>query len=382
MTEQTTPVGQATAAEQSAAAEQSTPADRQTGTTVTERIEPQAAPQPEPQPEPQAEPQPETGPQPDPEPETESRAAEPQAAAPQTVEPSPGPEAAVLPSPPLPEAPPMAAEAAGPAEAGEPQVPPVKVKKDRRVLRAVLRWTAATVVFAAVGSAAAYGTTGMERTDVPGLATKSDGRWDYPTIVKPPLPSGSPGPFASSNKAGSHFADLRKLLLPAPKGAKADAALRGEDGWLAQKNFLAEYAGKGDRETIGELLTNGAVRHIAARGWTTADGTHTRIYLLQFDTAAVTEDLLVRELANYDSAAYPLRGAALTERDEAFPERAAVDQITRYAYTESKPYGAEQVREAYLAAGDVAALVVQSRKGVAHEVPFQQTVVLQSQLLG
>ncbi|MFD0069146.1 hypothetical protein ACFVJ9_50590, partial [Streptomyces sp. NPDC127574] len=57
-----------------------------------------------------------------------------------------------------------------------PQEPPVKVRKDRRVLRAVLRWTAATVVFAAVGASAAYGITRMERTDVPGLATEADGR--------------------------------------------------------------------------------------------------------------------------------------------------------------------------------------------------------------
>ncbi|MFJ6832908.1 hypothetical protein [Streptomyces sp. NPDC091209] len=289
--------------------------------------------------------------------------------------------ASAEPSPPMPEAPPTVVAVAGPDEAGEPQVPPVKVKKDRRVLRAVLRWTAATVVFAAVGSAAAYGITSMERTDVPGLATKTDGRWDYPTIVKPPLPSGSPGPFASSNKAGSHFADLRELLLPAPKGAKTDAALRGEDGWLAQKTFLAQYAEPQARETLGDLLTGYAVRHIAARGWTTSDGTHTRIYLLQFDTAAVAEDL-AGQLANYDSPQYTLRGAALNERDEQFPERAAVDEISRYAYTEREPYGAEQVREAYVSAGDTIALVVQSRKDSAKAVPFQQTVVLQSQLLG
>ncbi|MET7981612.1 hypothetical protein [Streptomyces sp. NPDC005281] len=324
------------------------------------------------------------------EPESEPKAAEASAepaSEPQSAEPEPEPvsEPQVRPEvvvPPLPEAPPAAAPVAGQADAVEGQVPPAKVKKNGRVLRAVLRWTAATVVFAAVGSAAAYGITGMERTDVPGLATQTDGRWDYPSIVKPPLPSGSPGPFADSNKAGAHYADLRELLLPAPKGAKAEAALRGEDGWLARKDFLAQYAAKGDRESVGRLLTDDAVRHIAARGWTTADGTRTRIFLLQFDTDTVAEDLIVRDLANYDSAAFALRGAALTERDEAFPERAAVEQINRYAYTESKPYGAEHVREAYLAAGDVVALVVQSRKGTAPEIPFQQTVVLESQLLG
>ncbi|MFD5815226.1 hypothetical protein [Streptomyces sp. NPDC127038] len=276
--------------------------------------------------------------------------------------------------PPLPEGPPAAVPA-------EVQAPVVKVRKDRRVLRAVLRWTAAAVVFAAVGSAAAYGITGMERTDVPGLATRTDGRWDYPTIVRPPLPSGSPGPFAESNKAGAHYADLRELLLPAPKGAEADASLRGEDGWLDRKTFLTQY-GKTDRETVDQALTDYGLRHVAARGWTAPDGTRTRIYLLQFGTATAAYELVTGELANYDSPAYALRGAALTERDEQFPDKVSVDEVVRYAYTESKPYGAEQAREAFLLAGDTVALVVQSRKGAAPEIPFQQTVVLQSQLLG
>ncbi|WP_327409475.1 hypothetical protein OG458_22965 [Streptomyces sp. NBC_01281] len=295
-------------------------------------------------------------------------ATEPAATEPAATEPAaPG---FVVPPPPV--APPLV---------GEPQEPPVKVKKDRRVLRAVLRWTAATVVFAAVGASAAYGITRMERTDVPGLATEADGRWDYPAITKPPLPSGSPGPFAGADKSGVHSADLRALLLPAPKGAKADASLRGDDGWLSSKAFLSQYAEKVDRETVGQMLTDYAVRHIAARGWTTPDGTRTRIYLLQFDTAAVAEELASTKLANYGGAQYALTGAATTERDEHFPAASEIDDITRFAYTESKPYGPEQVREAYLSAGDTIALVVQSHKGTAPAVPFQQTVVLQSQLL-
>lgn len=274
------------------------------------------------------------------------------------------------PLPPMPEAP--------PAMVFEP-VPPVK--KDRRVLRAVLRWTAAVVVFAAVGTSAAYGITRMERTDVPGLATESDGRWEYPTISKPPLPSGSPGPFAEANAAGAHYADLRKLLLPAPKGAKADAALRGEDGWLATKTFLAEYATKDGRETVGQLLTDYGLRHIAARGWTTPDGTHTRIYLLQFGTAAVADELLSQELVSYDTPQYAARGTETVTTYTGFRPSALVTDVTRYSYVETKPYGPEQVRQAYLSAADTIAVVLQSRKGTAKAIPFQQTVVLQSQLL-
>ncbi|GAB2752962.1 hypothetical protein [Streptomyces bullii] len=262
----------------------------------------------------------------------------------------------------------------------QPQ-PPAEVRKDRRVLRAVLRWAAAVTVFAAVGTSAAYGITRLERTEVPGLATESDGRWAYPTLTKPPLPSGRPGPFAETNLAGTHHADLRALLLPAPEGAKEDAGLRGTDGWLATKDLLAEYADKEDGEELRQKLTDHGLRHIAARGWTTQDGTRTRIYLLQFDTASVTDEFLGPYLAPYAQPKYQLSGTELSVHDEKFPDDANVDHVQRVAYVEHKPYGPEHVRHAYLAAGDTLALVVQSRKGEAHPVPFHQTVTLQSQLL-
>ncbi|MGI5138884.1 MULTISPECIES: hypothetical protein [unclassified Streptomyces] len=279
-------------------------------------------------------------------------------------------------APPVPEAAPAAGGAGAFAVAGPPPA-----KKDRRVLRGVLRWTAAVAVFAAVGASAAFGITSMDRTDVPGLATEADGRWTFPEIVRPPLPSGSPGPFAEANVVGSHYADLRALVLPAPAGAQEDKALRGKDGWLPTESFLAEYSDKQDRKEFGQRLTDDGLRHIAARGWTTQDGTHTRIYLLHFDTGAVADELRT-ELAPYSEPEYPLRGTEASVADDDFPVASRVVGIERFAYAESKPYGAEQVRHAYLAAGDVLALVVQSRKGGAKAVPFQQTVVLQSELLG
>jgi hypothetical protein len=258
--------------------------------------------------------------------------------------------------------------------------PPPPAPRDRRVLRAVLRWTAAVVVFAAVGAGTAYGITRMERTDVPGLATESDGRWEYPRLVLPPLPSGSPGPFDKTNRAGAHYADLRALVLPAPKGAVEDKALRGTDGWLPTKTFLAEYQ-DGDRDDFGQQLVDAGLRHIAARGWTTPDGTRTRIYLLQFDTAAVV-DRNFNDVFTFDSPPYAVRDADTMVLDEEFPDAAKVAQTSRVAFTEAKPYGAAQVRQAYVGAGDVLAVVVQSRKGTAAAVPFQQTVTLQSELLG
>ncbi|MEU6103757.1 hypothetical protein [Streptomyces flaveolus] len=277
--------------------------------------------------------------------------------------------------PPVPDTPPAVPDPAAST------VPPAKVKKDRPVLRAVLRWTAAVAVFAAVGSATAYGITRMERTDVPGLATESDGRWPYPVLTRPPLPSGSPGPFAETNKAGAHYADLRALLLPAPEGADDDKALRGKDGWLATDDFLKEYRDASERPELRQKLVDHGLRHITARGWTTEDGTHTRIYLLQFDTAAVVDELRNRHLAPYNAPGYAVRGTEEVVADDRFPARAEINDLLYSVYVEPEPFGAEQVRQAYLGAGDVLAVIVHSRKGGAGAVPFQQTVALQSQLL-
>lgn len=243
------------------------------------------------------------------------------------------------------------------------------VGKDRRALRAVLRWTAVVAVFAVVGASAAYGVTRMERTDVPGLATESDGRWAYPTLTKPPV------------AVGSQHADLRALVLPAPEGAEADEGLEGEDGWLAKEDLLSEYADVEDRDEFSQLLTDHGLRHIAGRGWRTPDGTHTRIYLLRFDTAAVVDELYTNTLAYYDEPGYTVRGGEESVAEE-LVEESVIQGVTHQTYVEPKPYGIEQVRHGYLAAGDVLTLIVQSRKDEALAVPFQQTVALQSQLLG
>ncbi|MFI6356466.1 hypothetical protein ACIBJF_28250 [Streptomyces sp. NPDC050743] len=253
---------------------------------------------------------------------------------------------------------------------------------DRRVLRAVLRWTAALVVFAVAGTATAYGITRMERTGLPGLATRPDGRWEYPRIVRPPLPAGRPAPFAHRNEAAVHYADLRKLVLPAPKGAKADPALAGDHGWVEPKAYLAEYASKDDRDTLRGELTDHGLRHIAARGWTMPDGTRTRIYLLQFETGLIAGEVQQDEFTGYQNPTLALRGAASNAMDASYPTAAVDGHGLVEEFAEQKPYGAEQVRQAYIASGDVIALVVQSRAGGAKEIPFQQTVVLQQQLLG
>ncbi|MDQ0934344.1 hypothetical protein [Streptomyces turgidiscabies] len=193
---------------------------------------------------------------------------------------------------------------------------------------------------------------------------------------------GSPGPFAVGNVVGAHYADLRALVLPAPEGAREDKALRGSDGWLAAKDYLAEYQVKEERDELGQKLVDNGLRHIAARGWTTPDGTRTRVYLLQFDTANVVETAFAGDAVAFATPTYQIRGAAEVVYDEDFPQAAAVSHVVRTVYVEEKPYGPEQVRQAYLATGDVFAVILQSREGTAEAVPFQQTVILQSQLLG
>lgn len=65
----------------------------------------------------------------------------------------------------------------------------------------------------------------------------------------------------------------------------------------------------------GRLAGDAGLRLIAARGWTTPDGTHTRIYLLRFGTAAVVDELHTMQLAPYDRPAYAVRGP------DCFPDR-------------------------------------------------------------
>ncbi|MFJ4711631.1 hypothetical protein [Streptomyces sp. NPDC088785] len=279
--------------------------------------------------------------------------------------------------PTVPPAPAPAPENA-PAPVPAPESVPAAVKKDRRVLRAALRWTAAVAVFAAVGAAVAYGVTERDRGDLPGLATKGDGRWDYPEIVRPPLPKGAPAAFAEGNAREEHFADLRALLLPAPEGARADRALAGEDGWLPTATYLKTYR-RDARGDLAQALKDGGLRHIAARGWSMPDGTHTSIYLLRFNTSAFAREY--RRQVNDNLAT--VVGAPKTDQDYSLGGSAyAVSHTHLYVYGEQKPYGKERVRYGYVEAGDVLALVVQSDDGHGTAVPFRQTLALQNQLLG
>ncbi|MGW2301981.1 hypothetical protein [Streptomyces sp. NPDC001809] len=250
----------------------------------------------------------------------------------------------------------------------------------RRVLLAVARWTAAAVVCGGVGTGTALGITAMERTDVPGLATESDGRWDYPELRLPALPADRPRPFTTGNDGEIHHADLRELLLPAPAGATLDPKLKG--GFVSTDAYLALY-GKEFRADLKKTLADSTLRHVAARGWTTPDGTRTSIHLLRFSSVAYAESYK-DEALHADGADGP---EALPDGVEGvvmdnFADDVDVADTSLYVFREKKPYGPDQVRWAYVQAGDTLALITQTRRGEALGVPFQQTVTLQNQLLG
>nr|WSS70329.1 hypothetical protein OG491_19545 [Streptomyces sp. NBC_01175] len=304
--------------------------------------------------------------------------------------PAPAPQDPPAPAPqdppaPAPQDPPAPAPQDPPAQDAAPldraQAPaPVAPRPPRRVLRAALRWTAAVLVLGGLGAGTAAGITSMKRTDVPGLATRDDGRWDYPALSLPALPADAPRPYSDSNTAEVHHADLRRLLLPAPAGATVDKELDG--GWVDIARYAAEY-GKDDRAALTQRLKDSALRHLTARGWTMPDGTSSRVYLLQFNSVAYSTEFHDRL---FEDGSLPLAPTGTDEPafDEDWASDAGAEFTTVRAYSEAEPYGAEQVRHGYVLAGDTLALVVQSRKGKAgtEAVPFHQTLILQDQLLG
>ncbi|XEC32832.1 hypothetical protein JAO84_19420 [Streptomyces fradiae] len=253
-----------------------------------------------------------------------------------------------------------------------------KNPRSRKLLGSVLRWAAAVVVCGGLGAGTAAAITSMERTDVPGLATENDGRWAYPKLSLPPLPEGSPRPFTIGNEGEVHHADLRALLLPAPAGATVDPKLDGV--WMSVDQYVSLYA-KDKRAGLKQAIDDSALRHVAVRAWTMPDGTRSTVYLLRFKSVGFSE-AFKDEALNAGSADTVLLDGVQGIETESLGDDVRVTNTALYAVAERKPYGPEQTRWAYIQAGDTLGLVVQSRKGEAAPVPFQQTVTLQNQLLG
>ncbi|MFB7517590.1 hypothetical protein [Streptomyces sp. NPDC056144] len=324
----------------------------QTEASVPAQAAAEPAPAPAPALDPDPTPDPAPGPAPDP-----------------TPDPAPGPGPAPDPDP---------TPASAPAVAGgaEP-VPPSRASR-RPLLWGVLRWTAAVLVFGGVGAGTALGITAMDRDAVPGLATESDGRWTYPRLALPALPADAPRPWTEGNEGEVHHADLRQLLLPAPAEATLDPKAKG--GWTGVDAYLALLPEK-ERGAVKEHLAESALRHVATRGWTTPDGTTTRVHLLRFSSVAFSEALKDETLRKISQNTRLPVGVESAKIDMSVKD-VRVPNLSVYAYEEEEPYGGEQTRWAYVQAGDTFGVITQTRKGGVLTVPFQQTVALQAQLLG
>ncbi|CAM5453769.1 hypothetical protein [Streptomyces narbonensis] len=256
---------------------------------------------------------------------------------------------------------------------------PTAPGRTRRVLWAIARWTAAVAVCGGVGAGTAMGITALDRTEVPGLATESDGRWEYPKLRLPALPADRPRPFTAGNEAEIHYADVRQLLLPAPAGATVDPKVNG--GWVSEDAFLAGY-GEEQRARVKQALADTALRHVTGRAWTMPDGTRTSVLLLKFSSVGYADQFRGDALKSGETdEALPV-GVAEGEILEGVSGDVQVPDVTAYAYGEKKPHGPEETRWAHISAGDTLGVVTQTRKGGALTVPFRQTVVLQAQLLG
>ncbi|MFC9296661.1 hypothetical protein ACFTWH_16155 [Streptomyces sp. NPDC057011] len=271
--------------------------------------------------------------------------------------------------------------------APEPVAEPVPAApKDRRKLFAALRWTAAVLVFAAVGAGTAYGVVQPERTRIPGLSTLPDGRWTYPQLAKPELPAGAPLPGATDNPDGTHYAALSGLLLPAPEGSRPDDVVKADkDGKVEPDAFLEEYA-PDDRPKLKQGFEYEGLRQITGRSWTMPDGTRTRVYLLRFHSSSFVDAFrgcgLDTRLTGAPSLSVDLTWSKTKAAQSVDVGSGGKSSSEISLYEEAKPFGDEQVRLGCVQMGDVQAVIVQSRKGGLPIIPFHQTVILQSQLLG
>ena len=146
------------------------------------------------------------------------------------------------------------------------------------------RWVGAVVTMLAVGTGCAFAVMAPERTNLPGLKTAADGRYDFAPIVLPTLAPGQSDPNSSGNAGKQHISDIRKLLLAPPTSAVPDRSLPGTSGWISRAATLQVLGG----DQAAEQLQADGWRHTAGIAWKTPDGAETKIWLVQFiDSDAV-----------------------------------------------------------------------------------------------
>ena len=254
-------------------------------------------------------------------------------------------------------------------------VPPVRPK--RTWLRTALRWTIAAVVCAAVAVGTLVAVSLPRRTDIPGLKTPADTRYTFPRLKLPALPPKALTPAQGRKADGNpdHAADLRKLVLPAPLGAKpVKGFLPDSTGWYPVASYIKAMGG-GTR--LGAEFSEVGMRHIAARAWTGPDGVRTEIYLLQFRSDLDTSNAY---LADLDGSTRPTIGKDL--RSDVTKELPGLLTSTDFTTLSQRAGSGEQaVRMGLVDVGEVEAVIVMSDPKAVPLVNFRQVVTLQGELL-
>jgi hypothetical protein len=243
-------------------------------------------------------------------------------------------------------------------------------KPKRRWPRLVLRYVSALVVVGAVGAGTAYAITLPRRTDVPFLATPSDGRYAFPFLAKPQPPAGEPAPGDDGNKGQVHYGDLHQYLLPTPTGA-----VRNEDGWESIADFESSLSGS----DVSNHLYDAGLRRVARRGWTAADGQHTVIELLQFpdhDAAYDVDNLL--DTANVAKAGSP-ENVVPQVTIRGFEDETYNLPVHKLDQVNGLPGHME--RRVVFQSGDVVAIVTTTAPTGTPDTPTEQVVMLQAEML-
>ncbi|MER8183405.1 hypothetical protein [Kitasatospora sp. NPDC094015] len=275
----------------------------------------------------------------------------------------------------------------------------------------LLRWGGAALILVLTATATAVAVTLPDRTSLPGLRTPNDGRYAFPQLTLPPLPSGKAEPAKAD--LHRHFADLRQLLLPAPAGARleepapaaagsaapsastspsASPAPSGTPGATATATATGspatgavpagtwaecnDYAA-GDKNApkVTAALLESACRAATKRVWTGPDGTRTEIWLLRFGSNTEANRFYERSSTKTE----PTATGPLKRSDLVFASMGGVASQARAG--EQKANGRPVAEAADLAAGDVVVRIVMTNPAGVPEQAFRQVAVLQADLL-
>jgi hypothetical protein len=230
------------------------------------------------------------------------------------------------------------------------------------------RWAAAVVTALAVGTGCAFAVMAPKRTDLPGLQTAADGRYDFATLTLPTLAPGQLDPTSAANTGGQHLSDIRKLLLSPPSGATRDYSLPGTAGWVSRADTVTLFGG-GDAAM--QLQTDGW-RHTAGIAWKTPDGAETKIWLVQFIDNTAESDATTA-LTTFD-------GGTAMSADGSDIKSFQVGETAEITYSRVVK-GGTATWYGQLALGDIAFEIVFTAPASVGLAPFQQEASLQTELL-